>query len=62
MDINAILEHVPAALAALAALLAGGWTFFKFIAPLTKTEADDKFIEDHGDAVEDVLDKMEGGE
>jgi hypothetical protein len=60
MDINAVIEHIPAALAALAALLAGGWTFFKFIAPLTKSTADDEFIAEHGDAVEDALDKMEG--
>jgi len=61
MDINAVIEHIPAALAALAALLGGGWAFFKFVAPFTKSTKDDEFIADHGDEVEDAIDKM-GGE
>jgi len=60
MDVNAIIEHIPAALAALAALLGGGWAFFKFVAPFTKSTKDDEFIADHGDAVEDALDKLDG--
>jgi len=60
MDVNAILEHVPAALTALGALAAGAWAFFKFIAPFTKTTADDEFIAEHGDAVEDALDNLDG--
>lgn len=57
MDINAIIEHAPAALAAVAALLAGGWAFFKFLAPFTKTTKDDEFIAEHGDKVEDALEE-----
>lgn len=60
MDISALIEYLPAALAAIAALLGGGWTFFKFIAPLTKSTKDDEFIADHGDQVEDALDKLDG--
>lgn len=58
MDINAIIEILPAALAAVAALFGGGWVFFKFVAKLTKTKADDAFIAEHGDAVEDALDAL----
>ena len=60
MDVNAIIELIPAALAALAALLGGGWAFFKFIAPLTKSTKDDAFIAEHGEAVEDALDSLDG--
>jgi len=59
MDVNAIIEHIPAALAALAALLGGGWAFFKFVAPFTKTTADDEFIDEHGEVIEKTLDNME---
>ena len=60
MDVNTVIEYIPVALAAVAALLGGGWAFFKFIAPLTKSTADDEFIAKHGDDIEDALDKMDG--
>lgn len=60
MDINAVIEAMPAALMAFAALLAGGWAVFKFVAKYTKTQADDAFIAEHGDNIEDALDKMDG--
>jgi hypothetical protein len=60
MDVQVIIDYIPVALAATAALLAGGWAFFKFVAKLTKTTADDEFIAEHGEKIEDALDKMDG--
>lgn len=59
MDLNAITEHVPAALAALAALMGAAWALLKFVAPLTKTTKDDDIVREHGDTIEDVIDSLE---
>lgn len=59
MDLNAVLEHVPAALGALAALLAAGFAVLKFVAPLTKSTKDDDFVAEHGDKVEEIVDRLE---
>ncbi len=52
MDLNTITENIPAALAALAALAAGGWAVFKFVAKLTKTKKDDAIVEKYDETVE----------
>lgn len=60
MDITTLIaEHGPALGAALVALAGAAWALLKFIAPLTKSTKDDAFIADHGEAVEDALDKAE---
>jgi hypothetical protein len=59
MDVTSLLEHAPAALAAVAALLGAAWAVLKLVAPLTKSTADDEFIAEHGDTVEDAIDAVE---
>lgn len=60
MDISTLLtEYGPLAIAVLGVVAGAGWALLKLVAPFTKTKADDKFIAEHGDEVQDVLDKLE---
>lgn len=57
--ISALTEYGPAVIALAATLAAAAWAALRIIAPLTKTDADDKFIEEHGDAIEKVIKDLE---
>ena len=56
-----IIELIPVIIVALGAVASAAWVVFKVVAKFTKTTKDDEFIEEHGEAVEDALDKLEGG-
>ena len=59
MDFTTITEHIPAALAALASLIGAAWVVLKFVAPLTKSTADDEFVAEHGETIEDLIENLE---
>lgn len=55
-----LITLIPIVLAVLGATATAAWAILKAVAPLTKTTTDDEFIAEHGDAVEDILDNLDG--
>lgn len=59
MDLTEIITtYGPLAVAVFGVVAGAAWAVLKLVAPHTKTTADDEFIAEHGDEVEDILDKV----